>query len=109
MSGLRCDFSEPATGIFTLDAFFSSSTLNEESDSESSENGVKTQKSNNDETLATNISKTEVSHNEIPIEDLDQNATMNVTYVTQNVEPQTSQKSSNDDADLTNWTVQVPC
>ena len=82
---------------------------NEESDSESSENGVKTQKSNNDETLATNISKTEVSHNEIPIEDLDQNATMNVTYVTQNVEPQTSQKSSNEDADLTNWTVQVPC
>ena len=83
--------------------------LNEESDSESSENGVKTQKSNKDETLATNISKTEVSHNEIPIEDLDQNATMNVTYVTQNVEPQTSQKSSNEDADLTNWTVQVPC
>ena len=82
---------------------------NEESDSESSGNGVKTQKSNNDETLATNISKTDNPANEIPIEDLDQNATTNVTYVTQNVEPPTSQKSSNADADLTNWTVQVPC
>ena len=82
---------------------------NEESNSERSENGVNTQKSNKDETLATNISKIPV--NEMPVENVDKNMTTTdtVTQVVQNVEPPTNQKSSNEDADLTQWSVQVPC
>ena len=81
---------------------------NEESNSENSKNGTETQKSNKD---ATNISKTDkIPVNEIPIENVDQNmtTTVAVTQVVQNVEPPTNQNSSNDDADLTEWTVQPP-
>ena len=81
---------------------------NEESNSESSENVVKTQKSNKDEELATEISKIEkVPVKEMPIEDLNQNIT--IEQVVKKEESVTPQKSSNEDADLTNWTVQVPC
>ena len=80
---------------------------NEESDSEISENGVKTQKSNKDLELATDISKTDkVPLNEMPIEDLNQNIT--IEQVIKKEESVTPQKSSNEDTDLTNWTVQVP-
>ena len=85
---------------------------NEESNSESSENGVKTQKSNKDEKSVTDISTTEkVLVNETPVDNLNKNMTTTaaVTQVVQNVEPPTNQKSSTEDADLTEWTVQVPC
>ena len=85
---------------------------NEESNSESSENGIETQKSNEDEKSVTDISTTEkVLVNETPVDNLDKNMTTTaaVTQVVQNVEPPTNQKSSNEDADLTQWTVQVPC
>ena len=88
------------------------SLTNEESNSESSENGVKTQKSNEDEKSVTDISTTEkVLVNETPVDNLDKNMTTTaaVTQVVQNVEPPTNQKSSTEDADLTEWTVQVPC
>ena len=88
------------------------SLTNEESNSESSENGVKTQKSNKDEKSVTDISTTEkVLVNETPVDNLDKNMTTTaaVTQVVQNVEPPTNQKSSTEDADLTEWTVQVPC
>ena len=64
---------------------------------------------NEDEKLATDISKIPV--NETPVDNLDKNMTTTaaVTQVVQNVEPPTNQKSSTDDADLTQWTVQVPC
>ena len=79
---------------------------NEESNSESSENGVKTQKSNND---VTDISKTEkVSVEEMPIEDLDQNKNVIIEQNVNIEESVTPQNSSNDDADLTEWTVQPP-
>ena len=42
----------------------------------------------------------------MPIEDLNQNIT--IEQVVKKEEPVTPQKSSNEDADLTNWTVQVP-
>ena len=81
---------------------------NEESNSEISKNVVKTQKSNKDEELATEISKIEkVPVKEMPIEDLNQNIT--IEQVVKKEESVTPQKSSNEDADLTNWTVQVPC
>lgn len=82
---------------------------NEESDSEISNNGTETQKSSADLELATNISKTDkVPLNEMPIEDLDQNKNV---IIEQNVNIEksvTPQKSSNEDADLTKWTVQPP-
>lgn len=81
--------------------------LKKESDSENSKNGTETQKSNKDENLATNISKTEDPDKEIPVENLDQNK----VTIEQNVnieESATPQNSSNDDADLTEWTVQPP-
>ena len=43
----------------------------------------------------------------MPIEDLNQNIT--IEQVVKKEESVTPQKSSNEDADLTNWTVQVPC
>ena len=80
---------------------------NEESDSEISKNGTETQKSNKDLELATDISKTDkVPLNEMPIEDLNQNIT--IEQVIKKEETVTPQKSSNEDTDLTNWTVQVP-
>ena len=85
---------------------------NEESNSENSKNGVNTQKSNKDEKSVTDISTTEkVLVNETPVDNLDKNmtTTADVTQVVQNVEPPTNQKSSTEDADLTEWTVQVPC
>ena len=85
---------------------------NEESNSENSKNGTETQKSNEDEKSVTDISTTEkVLVNETPVDNLDKNMTTNaaVTQVVQNVEPPTNQKSSTVDADLTQWTVQVPC
>ena len=85
---------------------------NEESNSENSKNGTETQKSNEDEKSVTDISTTEkVLVNETPVDNLDKNmtTTVAVTQVVQNVEPPTNQKSSTEDADLTNWTVQVPC
>lgn len=81
--------------------------LKKESDSENSKNGTETQKLNKDENLATNISKTEDPDKEIPVENLDQNK----VTIEQNVnieESVTPQNSSNDDADLTEWTVQPP-
>ena len=81
--------------------------LKKESDSENSKNGTETQKSNKDENLATNISKTEDPDKEIPVENLDQNK----VTIEQNVnieESATPPNSSNDDADLTEWTVQPP-
>ena len=81
--------------------------LKKESDSENSKNGTEAQKSNKDENLATNISKTEDPDKEIPVENLDQNK----VTIEQNVnieESATPQNSSNDDADLTEWTVQPP-
>ena len=81
--------------------------LNKESDSESSENGAETQKSSKDETLATDISKTDkVQRNEMPIEDLNQNIT--IEHVIKKEETVTPQKSSDEDTDLTKWTVQTP-
>ena len=80
---------------------------NEESNSENSKNGTETKKSNKDENLATNISKTEDPDKEISVENLDQNK----VTIEQNVnieESVTPPKSSNDDADLTEWTVQPP-
>ena len=80
---------------------------NEESNSENSKNGAETQKSSTDENLATNISKTESPDKEISVENLDQNK----VTIEQNVnieESVTPQNSSNDDADLTEWTVQPP-
>ena len=48
----------------------------------------------------------------MPVEDLNknkyQNTTINVTQVDNKEESVTHQNSSNEDADLTNWTVQVP-
>ena len=85
---------------------------NEESNTENSKNGTETQKSNEDEKSVTDISTTEkVLVNETPVDNLDKNmtTTADVTQVVQNVEPPTNQKSSNEDADLTEWTVQVPC
>ena len=80
----------------------------EESKSENSKNGTETQKSNKDEKLATDISKIEkVQVEEMPIEDLNQNLT--IVQVVNKEESVTPPKSSNDDADLTEWTVQVPC
>ena len=88
------------------DSDLSPVNLNEESNSESSENGV-TQKSSKDETLATDISKTDkVPLNEMPIEDLNQNIT--IEQVIKKEESATPQKSSNEDTDLTQWTVQTP-
>ena len=84
---------------------------NEESNSENSKNGTETQKSNEDEKSVTDISTTEkVLVNETPVDNLDKNMTTTaaVTQVVQNVEPPTNQKSSTEDADLTEWTVQVP-
>ena len=82
---------------------------NEESDSEISNNGTETQKPNKDEELATEISKTDkVPLNEMPIEDLDQNKNV---IIEQNVNIEksvTPQKSSDEDTDLTQWTVQPP-
>lgn len=81
--------------------------LKKESDSENSKNGTEAQKSNKDENLATNISKTEDPDKEIPVENLDQNK----VTIEQNVnieESVTPPNSSNDDADLTEWTVQPP-
>ena len=43
----------------------------------------------------------------MPIEDLNQNLT--IVQVVNKEESVTPPKSSNDDADLTEWTVQVPC
>ena len=80
---------------------------NEESDSEISNNGTETQKSSKDLELATDISKTEkVSLNEMPIEDLNQNIT--IEQVIKKEETVTPQKSSDEDLDLTKWTVQPP-
>lgn len=81
--------------------------LKKESDSENSKNGTETQKSNKDENLATNISKTEDPNKEIPVENLDQNK----VTIEQNVnieESATPPNSSNDNVDLTEWTVQPP-
>lgn len=80
---------------------------NEESNSEISNNGTETQKSSADLELATNISKTDkVPLNEMPIEDLNQNIT--IEQVIKKEETVTPQKSSDEDLDLTKWTVQVP-
>ena len=57
--------------------------------------------------LVTEISKIEkVPVKEMPIEDLNQNIT--IEQVVKKEESVTPQKSSNEDTDLTNWTVQVP-
>ena len=81
--------------------------LKKESNSENTKNGTETQKSNKDEKLATDISKIEkVQVEEMPIEDLNQNIT--IVQVVNKEESVTPPKSSNDDADLTEWTVQPP-
>ena len=60
-----------------------------------------------DEELATDISKTDkVPLNEMPIEDLNQNIT--IEQVVNKEESAPPQKSSNEDTDLTQWTVQTP-
>ena len=81
---------------------------NEESNSENSKNGTEAQKSNKDENLATNISKTEGPDKEIPVENLDQNKHVTIEQNVNIEESVTHQNSSNDDADLTEWTVQSP-
>ena len=99
--------SETSKNVVNSDSDVSQIKSNEESNSESSKNVVKTQKSNKDEELATEISKIEkVPVKEMPIEDLNQNIT--IEQVVKKEESVTPQKSSNEDADLTNWTVQVP-
>ena len=79
---------------------------NEESNSENSKNSTETQKSNED---VTDISKTEkVQVEEMPIENLDQNKNVTIEQNVNIEESVTPQNSSNDDADLTEWTVQPP-
>ena len=82
---------------------------NEESDSEISNNGTETQKSNKDLESAIDISKTDkVPLNEMPIEDLDQNKNVIIEQNVNIEKSTTPQKSSDEDLDLTKWTVQPP-
>lgn len=83
---------------------------NEESNSEISNNGTETQKSSKDLESAIDISKTDkVPLNEMPIEDLDQNKNVIIEQNVNIEKSTTPQKSSNEDTDLTQWTVQTPC
>ena len=82
---------------------------NEESDSEISNNGTETRKSSTDENLTTNVSKPDkVPLNEMPIEDLDQDKNVIIEQNVNIEKPETPQKSSDEDLDLTKWTVQPP-
>lgn len=83
---------------------------NEESDSEIYNNSTETQKSSTDLELATNISKPDkVPLNEMPIEDLNQNKNLTIAQNVNIEKSATPQNSSDEDLDLTKWTVQVPC